>query len=109
MTRTGWCWMAAMLALALVTGNSRGAAPPVSLGWVAGERRRVGEIDARASQAVLKGDFALALRLSREVLAGRRALWGQGHWQTIDAGVVVERWERLATLPAAKQRQVGMG
>jgi tetratricopeptide (TPR) repeat protein len=99
--------LAAMLALVLVTSAGRGAAPPVSPGWVAREWGRVRQIDARADQAILKGDFTRALGLAREVLKALSALQGDRHWQAVDAGLAVERWERLARLPPEKQRQVG--
>jgi CHAT domain-containing protein len=95
MMRIGRFCLAAMLAL-VATSNGRGAAPPVSPAWVAGELRRVRPIGARSEQAALLGDFRLALRLSREVLAARRALLGERHRLTVDAGLMVERWERLA-------------
>jgi tetratricopeptide (TPR) repeat protein len=96
-----------MLALLVMTGAGRGAAPPVSPGWLAGELLRVQQIEARAHQAVLKGDFTRALRLAREVLKARRALLGDQHWQTIAVSLRVERRERLARLSPQKQRQVG--
>jgi tetratricopeptide (TPR) repeat protein len=96
-----------MLALLVVASTGRGAAPPVSPGWVAGELLRVQQIDARAGQAALRGDFPRALRLEREVLKGKRALLGERHWRTVDAGLAVQRFGRLARLPPEKQRQVG--
>jgi tetratricopeptide (TPR) repeat protein len=107
MTRIGWGCLAAVLALLLLTGNGRSAAPPVAPRWVAGELRRAEQIEARAAQAVMKGNFALALRLSQEVLAARRALLGERHWQTVEARLKLERWARLARLPAEKHRQAG--
>jgi CHAT domain-containing protein len=85
--------------LALVASNGRSAAPPVSQRWVAQELRRVEKIEAGEARAAVKGDFVLALRLSREVLAGRKALQGERHWDTIAARLVVERWAWLAALP----------
>jgi tetratricopeptide (TPR) repeat protein len=97
-----------MVALAAVS-NTRGAAPPVSQSWVKGELSRVWQIDTRADQAALAGDFALALRLSRRVLAAERVLLGEGHWLTVNARREVERWGQLARLPEAKQQQAGAG
>jgi CHAT domain-containing protein/tetratricopeptide (TPR) repeat protein len=107
MMRSGGGCLAAVLALVLLTSNGRGAAPRVAPGWVARELGRVQQIEGRADQAALTGDFTQALRLEREVLKARRALQGERHWQTLDAGLRVGRWERLARLSAEEQRQVG--
>jgi tetratricopeptide (TPR) repeat protein len=96
-----------MLALVLMTGAGRGAAPPATPGWVARELGRVQQIEARADQAALRGDFTQALRLAREALKARRVLQGERHWQIIDAVLLVEHWKRLARLSPEKQGQVG--
>jgi CHAT domain-containing protein/tetratricopeptide (TPR) repeat protein len=93
--------------LALAAGNSHGAAPPVSRGWVEGERQRVEQQDEQIYQVVLVGDFRRALRLTRKVLAARRVLLGERDAQTISTRANLERWARLARLPAPKQRRVG--
>src|SRR5437016_4259747 len=102
MTRTERACLVAVLSLLFMTGNGRAVAPPVSRRWVEGELRRVEQLDARAYQATLQGDFALAVRLSREVLTARKVRLGAGHWQTIETGWIVERWERLARFPEMK-------
>jgi CHAT domain-containing protein/tetratricopeptide (TPR) repeat protein len=107
MRRSGGACLAGLLALLVLTGAGRAAAPPVSPGWVAGESLRVRQIAARTDQAALRGDFARALRLAREGLKGVRALLGERHWQTVDAGLAVQRWGRLAQLVPEKQGQVG--
>src|SRR5262249_55976740 len=94
MTRCGRFCLAAVLVL-VTASNGRSAAPPASPRWVAGELHRANHLAGRADQAALKGDFTLALRLSREVVASRRALLKDGHWQTVEAAGFVERWERL--------------
>src|SRR5262249_44340008 len=51
MRRSAGGWRAGLLALLVMTGAGRGAAPPVSPGWAAREWLRVQQIDARADQA----------------------------------------------------------
>jgi tetratricopeptide (TPR) repeat protein len=107
MMRTGGGCLAAVLALLCVTSKGSGVAPPASPAWVARELGRVDRIAARMDQAARRGDFPRALRLAREVVKARRALQGDRHRHTVDAGLVVERWERLARLSPEKQGQVG--
>jgi tetratricopeptide (TPR) repeat protein len=107
MRRSAGGWRAGLLALLVLTGAGRAAAPPVSVGWVAGELGRVQRIEARVVQAALRGDFTEALRLAREALKARKALKGERHWLTVDAGLAVQRWERLTRLSPEKQRRVG--
>jgi tetratricopeptide (TPR) repeat protein len=107
MRRSAGGWRAGLLALLVMTSTGRAAAPPVSAHWQDGELLRVQQIAARMDQAALRGDFPRALRLAREALKARRALQGERHWQTLDAGFAVQRWERLARLPPEKQGQVG--
>src|SRR5262249_1692275 len=98
MRRSAGGWRAGRLAVPGPTGTSRAAAPAVSAGWLAGEWRRVRQIEARADQAAQRGDFTQALRLERESWKARRALQGDRHWQAVDASLRVARWERLARL-----------
>src|SRR5439155_26876458 len=37
----------------------------------------------------------------------RERAQGKGHWQTIDARLAVERWQRLAGLPEKTRAQIG--
>jgi len=107
MRRSAGGWWAGLLALLVLTSAGRAAAPPASAGWLAGELLRVQQIDARAFQAALRGDFTRALRLAREGLKARRTLRGARHWQTLDAALLVERLERLARLSPEEQGRVG--
>src|SRR4051812_27913763 len=99
--------VALVVALGIGAGvGLRGAAPPPPRRLQA-ELLEVRQAEARAEQAAQKGDFGEAARLSRQALEARRTLQGARHWQAVDAALKAERWQRLARLPADRQRRVG--
>ena len=83
-----------------------GAAPPAPPGELpAAQQKRLDQLGQELTQAAHAGAMGEALRLAKEVEALRRRWQGARHWQTIDAGYAIERWERLARLSEADQRE----
>jgi tetratricopeptide (TPR) repeat protein len=100
-----------LLALVLLAVGRRpaaGAAPPMPSGKLTAEQqKRLGKLRRDLDSATFAGRMVEALRLAREIEAFRRRWQGPGHWQTINARYAVERWQRLALLSEADQKQAG--
>jgi tetratricopeptide (TPR) repeat protein len=96
--------------LGLLAGRDAGeaAAPPLpsgKLNWA--QRWRLSALKSRAQRAAEAGKFAEALRLARESVALRRRWQGVRHWEAGNAGLEVQRWQRLLRLSPGQQKEVG--
>jgi tetratricopeptide (TPR) repeat protein len=101
--KVGW-----LVLLALVAPPAWGAAPPAPSGRLTpDQQRRLDQLERAFSRATFAGEMVEAVRLARQAEALRRRWQGPGHWQAVDARYLVERWERLARLKAAEQKEVG--
>jgi hypothetical protein len=107
MRQTLPCCLLVLLGAGIETACLQGAAPPPTPRWLASELRKAEKVEASLRQAALAGNFAEALRLSRQALRARCRLQGPRHPQAIDAALWAERLAGLAALPAARQRLVG--
>src|SRR5688572_22054466 len=95
--------MAGLATLALAAGLLLGAggrsAPPPARGPARLDAAQQGQIDAVIQQRGLgfvRGDFEQAAQKAREMAALREKWQGKGHWQTMDARLEVEEWQRRA-------------
>jgi tetratricopeptide (TPR) repeat protein len=70
--------------------------------------------DAKKAQGLQKqvgdlwtaGKFAEALQPAEEILALRKRVQGEGHWEVADAAHLVQTLRRVARLPAAEQQKL---
>src|SRR5262249_12416242 len=102
--KRGW-----LVVLGLVAWPAWGAAPPVPSGKLtAAQQKRLGRLAQDLDKATHAGRVRGALGLGREAEALRRRWQGARHWRTIDARYAIERWERLARLSEADQKEVAV-
>jgi tetratricopeptide (TPR) repeat protein len=102
-TKGGWLVLVGLTAL-----PAWGAAPPVPSGRLTPDRQqRLDQMRIGLARAGFAGEIGEALRLARQAEVLHRRWQGPGHWHTVEARYVVERWERLARLSAADQRAAG--
>jgi tetratricopeptide (TPR) repeat protein len=98
----------ALVLLAVGVRPAGGVAPPMSSSKLtAQQQKRLEKLERSMNAAAFAGKMGEALRLAREGEALRRRWQGPRHWQTVDARYAVERWQRLALLSAAAQKQAG--
>jgi CHAT domain-containing protein/Tfp pilus assembly protein PilF len=112
MCESGWGRMFLWLisgALILATNQAgRGAAPFIPSGKLTPNRQKqIDQLKSRLQNAAEAGKMDQALRLAREVKELRQAWQGKKHWETVDAGFVVERYGRLARLMESRWLAVG--
>jgi tetratricopeptide (TPR) repeat protein len=102
--------MRALVLGVAVAGAARAAAPPMTYRLLtAEEQRQVAALTRRMNQQAGGGDFEEAERLARDVLALRERVQGKRHWQSVDARLEVEHWQRLRAVPVAYRGEVGQG
>jgi tetratricopeptide (TPR) repeat protein len=92
--------------LLLGVSSTRPAAPPVPPGLRPEDHRQIASLRALLDQQVGAGRFEEAARAARQIADLRRLRQGVRHWQTIDARLDVEDWDRLAKVPARQRDQV---
>jgi tetratricopeptide (TPR) repeat protein len=86
----------------------QGVAPPIPSGRLdPAQKKRLTELDHRRGKAAAAGRFAEILQLTKEMAELRRRWQGAGHWEVVDEGVAVQRWQRLAALPLQQQKPFG--
>jgi tetratricopeptide (TPR) repeat protein len=90
-----------------VAGVAQAAAPPLAYRpLTAEERRQLAALEKRMGEQFLKEDFEEVERLARQILALRRRMQGERHWQSVDARFVVEQCQRLRRVPATHRAKV---
>jgi tetratricopeptide (TPR) repeat protein len=105
-TRRSCCWGGWLVVLCLVSAAAWGAAPPAPSGKLTAEQqKRLAELGQELGRAAHAGKMAEALRLARQIERWRRRWQGSRHWQAVDARYYVERWQRLARLGQAEQKE----
>src|SRR4051812_13815460 len=65
---------------------------------------QLGRLEEKLDQHSHAGEFGDALKAAREMLVLLEKSLGSKHQQTMDARLEVEHWQRLAGLPAGKQK-----
>jgi CHAT domain-containing protein/tetratricopeptide (TPR) repeat protein len=96
-----------IVALSVTFANgARAAAPPASRTFTGEEQRQIAALEKRVDEQVAKEAFEEVERLTRQVLTLRQRVQGKRHWQSVDARWAVERWQRLARVPAPRRRDV---
>ena len=77
--------------------------PPWRRALQADDAREVEALDRRAAELEEKGQFNQAIVPNREILAIRRRVQGEDHWQTIDSRIAAETCVRVGSLPREDQ------
>jgi tetratricopeptide (TPR) repeat protein/CHAT domain-containing protein len=85
--------------LVMAAVPARGAAPP-ALGLDAARQGELARLRQQAQERRNEGRFEEGQRLARRELELRRRWQGEGHWQTVDARLALEVWQRLVRVPA---------
>src|SRR5262245_20391673 len=98
---------AAGLFLLLMGLTTRAAAPALYSSLTAAQQKQVERWTEQSTRHALAGEFGEAEQLARQVLALRKRVQGPRHWETVDAALPVERWRRLASLPARTRVDLG--
>jgi len=96
-----------VLLLGLAALPAWSAAPPLPSGKLtAAQQKRLEQLDQQLDRAALAGKMSEAARLAQQIETLRRRWQGPSHWQTVDARYAIERWQRLARLSEANQKEV---
>jgi tetratricopeptide (TPR) repeat protein len=106
--RTHSTFLAALAIALLMAAGGHTAAPPL---------RRTGQLDAVSREqifrlhqglqrAIAAGRFEEAEQQARQILALRERRQGKGHWESIDARLDVQRWQRLTRVAARDRSEV---
>jgi CHAT domain-containing protein/tetratricopeptide (TPR) repeat protein len=69
--------------------------------------RAIADLESRIDRHAVAAQFDRATDLAREVLLLRRRSQGDRHWQTVDAQMQVEHWDRLARMPRQARAALG--
>ncbi len=100
-------WLAGLWLPALLA-SAWGAAPPVQgpPRLDPGQQRQIDLLQAHLFTAGAAGRFDESEKAARRIAALREQWQGKRHWQTSDARLEVERWQRLAKVPAGDRAVV---
>jgi tetratricopeptide (TPR) repeat protein len=94
---------AGLVLLGLLAAEAgRAAAPPVRgpVRLTAGQQWRIKVLQIQLNLAEARGQFEEAEKAARRIAALREQWQGKRHWETIDARLDVEQWQRLVRIPA---------
>jgi tetratricopeptide (TPR) repeat protein len=96
-----------VLAFLLVAAPLHAAAPPPRQAFAQADLRQAHRLANEAYEHAQAGRFAQAQRCDSEALALRRRWLGGKHYAVQESLASVERWRRLADVPAGKQEELG--
>jgi tetratricopeptide (TPR) repeat protein len=91
--------------LALGTAAARADRPPWKRVLTGADAKTAAALEKRVGELEAAARFADAVRPAEEVLALRRRVQGEDHWQTADARRALETFRRLARQPAAVRQE----
>ncbi|HZW34903.1 MAG TPA: tetratricopeptide repeat protein, partial [Isosphaeraceae bacterium] len=77
--------------------------PPWQRVLTGDDAQRVKALEKTVDELEKQGQFAEAMAPAREGLAIRQRVQGEDHWQTIEARITVQTWQRVAGLPPGDQ------
>src|SRR5436190_17476671 len=106
MTRASWL---AVVVLGLA-GATQAAAPPVvgPVRLTAAQQKQIDKLSREQNSAVAARQFERGAALAKQLAELRRQWQGARHWQTVDAWLEWEVWQRLTGIPAADRGEVMM-
>ena len=90
-------------------GPETGPKPPSRRALEGDEARRAEELEKAIARAQGEGRFGEAVGPAREVLAIRRRVQGEDHWETVSARIEAETMARAAGLPGAVRSDLASG
>ena len=96
-----------VLGLLLLASGTMPAEPPKQgRELTAEEQKEVARLELQVGRLGSAGQFEEALKTAKRTAAYRAERQGASHWQSLDARMDVERWQRLIGLPEKDQAQV---